>query len=54
MAVKKKGKISLDTYALILKAGVIMGQMNPKANADEIVDYILLQQAKYALGITGE
>ena len=38
--------ISVETYALIAKAGVLMGQLNPKKDPDELVKAMIKMQCE--------
>ena len=38
--------ISIETYALIAKAGVLMGQMNPTKDPDKLVKAMLNMQCE--------
>ena len=38
--------ISIKTYALIAKAGVLMGQLNPKKDPDELVKAMIKMQCE--------
>lgn len=38
--------ISIETYALIAKAGVLMGQLNPKKDPDKLVKAMINMQCE--------
>ena len=38
--------ISIETYALIAKAGVLMGQMNPTKDPDKLVKAMINMQCE--------
>lgn len=41
-----KDDISVETYALIAKAGVLMGQLNPKKDPDKLVKAMINMQCE--------
>ena len=41
-----KEDISIETYALIAKAGVLMGQMNPTKDPDKLVKAMINMQCE--------
>ena len=42
----KTDDISIETYALITKAGVLMGQLNPKKDPDKLVKAMINMQVE--------
>ena len=42
----KMDNISVETYALIAKAGVLMGQMNPTKDPDKLVKAMINMQVE--------
>ena len=46
----KKDNISLDTFKLIARAGVIMGQANPKKDVDTLVKAVVEETIRQLLG----
>ena len=46
MVMAKTNDISIETYALIAKAGVLMGQMNPTKDPDKLVKAMINMQVE--------